>query len=244
MEKKNWRILILDDEPDALEASARKIAYYVQEDGIRTAKTVEEFFLTLENFTPDLVFIDMELSDTDGFAVADYITANLPDTRFVFLTGHTELGAKSYDYEPLDFLSKPLDLLRLGKTMERFERSQTRRSGSGRVAVESTEGFVLISPDEVTHITREGRRTVLYCGGICYTLTGTMDQAEMIFSDYGLFRCHQSYLVNLNHIHSILKSEYGRTYEAQLDNGVRIPVSRHRYEALKEALSRVGTQFL
>ena len=124
MKKKQIQVLIIDDEPVVLEESRRKIAVYVEEQGIYTASDSEKVMSILASTPVDLVFIDMQMPDTDGFAIASYIQSALPETRYVFLTGHAELGAKSYEYEPLDFLCKPLDVLRLQKTFERFEKSR------------------------------------------------------------------------------------------------------------------------
>ncbi len=107
----------------------------------------------------DLVFIDREMPDTDGFSIADYVRDIQPKAKCVFLTGHTELGAKSYEYEPLDFLCKPVDILRLRKTFDRYERT---RSAGGpateQIGIESTTGFVLLSPADILYITRENRK--------------------------------------------------------------------------------------
>ena len=71
-----------------------------------------------------------------------------------------------------------------------------------------------------------------------------MDELELIFSDYGLFRCHQSYLISLRQVAGVTQSDFGRTYWAVLKNGQRIPVSRGKYAAMQEKLRVNGVQFL
>ena len=61
-----------------------------------------------------------------------------------------------------------------------------------------------------------------------------LDELERIFSDFGLFRCHQSYLVPLGRIRQVRQAEFGRTLCAVLDTGEKIPVSREKYALLRE----------
>lgn len=245
MKKKTIQVLIIDDEPVVLEESRRKIAMYVDEKGIFTAEDLESAMEILGSRPIGLVFIDMQMPDTDGFAIASYIQSALPDTKYVFLTGHAELGAKSYDYEPLDFLCKPLDVLRLQKTFQRYEKVRENAAPSKtQLALESTAGFVLVSPEEISYITRESRKTVIYCKDSSYTVKNSLDELEVMFSDFDFFRCHQSYLIPLGRVTAVSQAAFGRTYQANLDEGSKIPVSRQKYGELREALKKRGTCFL
>lgn len=240
---KLMRVLLIDDDSVALEQSRCKIALYVPEQFISTAQNSLEVMQLLKSETFQLVFIDVEMPDTDGFSVADYVHETPPNARYVFLTGHTELGAKSYEYEPLDFLCKPLDALRLKKTFERYEKSVGRFT-SDQLAVECANGFALLSPAEILYITRESRRTFIVGEGFRYAARSSLEELELMFGDYGLFRCHQSYLVALSRVKSVTQASFGKTYQAILANGEKIPVSRGRYAALREQLEHYGVFFV
>ena len=245
MEKYNINVLIVDDERGSLEQSREKIEIYVPPDRIFLAENSVEILQAVKNISVDLAFLDLEMPDTDGFTVADYIRENQPETKCVFLTGHVELGARSYDYEALDFLCKPVDAMRLRKTFERFARTrqkQVRREG--KIAIDSAAGFVMIQPEEIRYITRENRKAVIYCGEERHVARSGLDELELIFSDFGLFRCHQSYLVPLGRIRQVRQAEFGRTFCAVLDTGEKIPVSRGKYALLREKMSEYGASFI
>lgn len=245
MEKMQINVLIVDDDPVSLEQSKENILLFVEEGGIHTAMNSVQVMRILQSVPVDLAFVDIEMTDTDGFTMAGYIQSAQPRAQYVFLTGHTELGAKSYDYEPLDFLCKPVNALRLKKTFERFEKSRAPRRGTNeQVAVESTAGFVLISPADILYITREGRKTVIDCSTQRYMVRNPLEELELIFGEFDLFRCHQSYLVSLPHITSAAQADFGRTYWAVLDNGSQVPVSRNRYADLRRRLGEYGVHFL
>ena len=239
------QVLIVDDDPVSLEQSRQKIALYAGAEHIHTAQSAVEVMEILRKTAIDLAFVDVEMPDTDGFSVVEYLRESQPKAKYVFLTGHTELGAKSYDYEPLDFLCKPLDALRLKKTFERFDHSRAQnRYARGQVAVEGAHGFVLISPADILYIARENRKAVIHCKTESHTVKYSLDEIEVIFSDFGLFRIHQSYLVPLDRIVRVTKSEFGKTYSATLTDGTQVPVSRGKYGQLREYLAGEGIQFL
>lgn len=245
MKKYNINVLLVDDDGHALTQSKSKIEIYVPPERIFTATNSVEIMRIVESVPIDLAFLDVEMPDTDGFFVANYLQENQPKAKYVFLTGHVELGAKSYDYEPLDFLCKPMDVMRLQKTFERFAR--TRQGAAGReerIAIEAAAGLVMIYPSEISYITRENRKSVIYCGDQKYTVRSSLDELELIFSDFGLFRCHQSYLIPLGKIRQVKPSEFGRTFWAVLDTGDRIPVGRSKYAPLRQEISEYGARFI
>ena len=239
-EKRAIHVLIVDDDPVARTEARKNIAWFVEEKGIYQAANAVEMMRHLSTIPMDLVFLDMEMPDTDGFSVAEYLTRVQPKAKYVFLTGHTELGAKSYEYEPIDFLCKPVNALRLQKTFERFDRLVGQRPTAEQIAVETASGFVLVSPGEIRYISRDSRKTVIHCGKQDYTVKSSLAELEVIFADYDLIRCHQSFLLSLGHVVSAEKSTFGRTYAAVLDTGERVPVSRGRYEELKAHLAGQG----
>lgn len=245
MNKLQISVLIVDDEPASMEQSRKMISLYTEKNKIHTASNSVEVMRVLQSIPIDLVFVDIEMPDNDGFTIAGYIQSTQPRAKYVFLTGHTELGAKSYDYEPLDFLCKPVNALRLQKTFQRFEKTRMQNPGvMERIGIESTGGFVLIAPAEIMYITRENRKAVVYCEKQSYTARNSLDELELIFSEFDLFRCHQSYLVSLRHVVGATQSDFGRTYWAVLRNGQRVPVSRGKYAAMQKQMRDCGVQFL
>jgi DNA-binding LytR/AlgR family response regulator len=239
-EKRPINVLVVDDDAVAMVEAKQNIGFYVEENRIYMATNAVEMMRLLSTVPMDLAFLDMEMPDTDGFSIADYLTKVQPKTKYVFLTGHTELGAKSYEYEPIDFLCKPVNALRLQKTFERFDRLHGVTPREEQIAVETNTGYILVSPKEIRYISRDSRKTVIHCGAEEHTVKSTLTELEVIFADYDLIRCHQSFLLSLGHVTGAEKSAFGRTFSAVLDTGERVPVSREKYPQLREYLTRQG----
>ena len=240
-------VLIVDDDAGSLRLSRSSMEHLIDPARIRTAQSAAEAIDILEHQKIDLVFLDIDMPDTSGFTIADYIRRSQPQTAYVFLTGYVDFAARSYDYEPLDFLTKPIDLPRLQKTLARYEaRSQQPRDYSReRIAVDTSMGFVLLSPSEISYVNKEQRTVKLHCrSGEEYVVRHSLDELESIFSDADFFRIHQSNLVPLSNIVSVRPSRFGKTYEAVLSDQTCLPVSRDKYQKLRSFLTSRGIQFI
>lgn len=242
------RVLIVDDDASSLNMSRKAMEALLPAENIRCASTAAETIAILGEGQVDLVFLDIDMPDTSGFSIAEYLGKNCPQVKFVFLTGYVDFAARSYDYEPLDFLTKPIDLMRLRKTLERYElRSQpsTTPPACERIAIDTNDGFTLVYPAEIAYIGKEHRVLMLHClNGNQFVVRHSLDELESIFSDFGFFRIHQSYLVPLNNITSVRPARFGRTYEAVLGEGICLPVSRDKYQKLRSFLTSRGVQFI
>lgn len=240
-------VLIVDDDENSLRLSRAAMEQLVDPARVCCARTAAETMRVLEEKRIDLAFLDIDMPDTSGFSIADYLHEKQPQVAYVFLTGYVDFAARSYDYEPLDFLTKPIDLLRLKKTLERYEaRGQQRKDYSReRIAVDTSEGFVLLSPEKIAFVGKEQRQVKLHCrDGGTYVVRYSLDELESIFSDFGFFRIHQSYLAPLSNIISVRPSRFGKTYEAVLSDQTCLPVSRDKYQKLRGFLVSRGIQFL
>ena len=238
-------VLILDDEPASLEESRLAMKEYVKEENIICCTSAVETMRVIESRPVNLAFLDVEMPGTNGFTMSEYIHTKQPAMKYVFLTGHTELGAVSYDYEPFDFLSKPIDIVRLQKTIERYLASQNKSEyKKDMVAVDTSSRFVLLSPEKICYISKENRKTFIHCTDKVFQVQYSLDELEAIFSDYGVFRTHQSFLVALQHVASVGQADFGKTYSAILDDGTKVPVSRNQYAKLREHLLHSGIRFV
>lgn len=245
MNLKIIQILLIDDEPASLKASRTKLAMYIPEENIHTATNAVEVMRVMNTLPIQIAFVDVEMPETDGFTIVNYIRQQQPKTQIVFLTGHAEMGAKSYDYEPLDFLTKPLDVLRLKRTFERYEQCRNARPEQlEQIALDGAKGFILISPAEINYVAREGRKNVLHLSNMTHEVHTSLDELELMLEDYGFFRCHQSFLVSVSQIRSVTQADFGRTYTANLTCGETLPVSRGKFPLLREELEKRGVQFL
>ena len=245
MNLQKTRILILDDSPEALEQSRRTAMNFVPEANITATTGAAEAMRLIEEQAVDLVFLDVEMQETNGFSVAGFIDGKKNGVKYVFLTGHAEFAMDSYDYNPIDFLTKPIDIVRMRRTFEKFEAAVSPVGPSKRrIAIDTNGGLVLFGARDISYISRENRSALIHSGTKSYKVGYSLDELETIFSDFGLYRVHQSYLVPLSRIVGIQPDEFGRTWWAVLSDGKKVPVSQKKFPLLKTALAEYGIRFV
>ena len=238
------KILLVDDQPDAAQASIEALANFVPRDQILYATTAAQAIQILDSTPLAAAFLDIDMPDTKNFSLAQYIDQKHKGLPYVFLTGYANFAAESYDYEPLDFLTKPIDVVRLEKTFARLIQKKE-EAPSGKIAIRTKNDYILVDPQEISYIVRNQRKSQIVClDGKTLSVSSTIEELELIFEDYNFFRCHKSYLIPCDRIVQVRSGQYGRTYEAVLTDGSVIPISRNRYPALRDKLEQLGVRFL
>lgn len=237
-------ILLVDDQPAAAADSVAALKHYADPEQILYAPNAEQAVRILESRRVSLVFLDIEMPQTNGFALAAWLEKEHRDIPYVFLTGHVDFAAQSYDYEPADFITKPVDVERLGRTFEKVLKKETVKS-TEKVGVRAGQEYVMISPRSIRCFYKERRKIWMeFKDGTRCQVSSSMDELEQIFAEYGFFRCHQSFLIPVSDIVSVGSGTFGQTYEAVVDGNMHVPVSRGKYAALRKELELLGIPFV
>ena len=150
-------ILLVDDQPAAAADSVAALENYVDPDQILFARNAEQAVHILESRTVSLVFLDIEMPETDGFELAAYLEEHHKGIPYVFLTGHVDFAAESYDYEPVDFITKPVDVERLGRSFEKVSKKIS-ADRAEKVAVRTGQEYVMIKPRDIRYFYKERRK--------------------------------------------------------------------------------------
>ena len=136
----------------------------------------------------------------------------------------------------IDFVPKPFNKERLQQAFSRVEQKRTAGKGARYLCVKKASQLIRIEVENIHHIQGAGSYSELYLndGSVLLHDKNLEKLLEILPASY--IRLHKSYLVDLSHIVSI-KSYPGSKYEAQLADGVTLPVSRQRVTSLKQQLS-------
>ena len=236
------RVLILDDDINAHKAACHALAAYseVEITGQFTSSEKLEEFLKLH--TADVLLLDIELGQEFGFSIARKLRQENPELMIVFLTGHSSYAIDGYDFQPVNFLTKPINSTKLEQTITEIKR-RVQRSGEQRKAqlmFRLQQGYRILNVRDIYYIERIDRKNYLHLKSETLQISSyTMRELEEMLAEYGFFLCHQSFLINLYRVRRL--RDVGRqVYEAEL-RGVAdpVPVSRNHYEKMKtQILSR------
>ena len=242
------RILIVDDEP-AARAQLRDVVDSIPD--LVVVKEVSDGKAAIEAITeldPDIVFLDIDMPEVDGFSVAK-ATEHL-SYQLVFVTAHYQYALQAFETHAIDYLLKPARPSLIEKCLAKILRQEVltlrnhpvNSTTSSLVLADSSDSRV-INMDHVLYIEGLGRYRRIHLseeGTIVHKLETvlsdtTLDEFTDQLGEKGFIRVHRSYLVNLSLVTS-LKSA-GRQYNVLLKGVTEaIPVSRSRVKVLKSNL--------
>lgn len=210
------------------------------EDGLELIKLVEDHH-------PQVVFVDVEMPKMSGVECARLIQDMDPSTVIIFATAHDQYMGDAFEVYAFDYLLKPFKVERVIKTLERARDRITRREEkplpplkprnqavAGRLMLRHRDGVSFINMQDILLVQREDRATVIYTmNDGRYVTSDSLSDTEARLDPNAFFRCHKSYIINLNHIKAI--TPYGRwTYVVQL-NGTQHDalITHEKYEELE-----------
>lgn len=239
------RVLIADDDI-GMRTIMRKIVDKV--DGFLLVAEAADGRTALElaeKLKPHVVFLDVEMPEMSGVECARAIQDLDPGMIIIFATAHEGYMGEAFEVYAFDYLLKPFKVERVIQTLERARDRLILRTAhlaapaapkavSGRMMLRHREGVSFVDLQEILLVQREDRATVLYTAdGERYVTNDSLTEMEERLPSDVFFRCHKSYIINLNHIKDI--TPYGRwTYVVRLEGTKQDALITHeKYEELE-----------
>ena len=201
----------------------------------------------IENTKPELVFLDIEMTDGTGFKLLE----SIDDIQFsvIFVTAYSAYAVKAFKISAVDYLLKPINPEELIEAIEKYQKETglkgihnklevllDNQNTMKKIAFPTSEGIELVKIDQIVHCEADDNYTSIYLNTDKRIMVSkTIKDYDVMLNEFGFFRIHQSHLVNLNYISKFNKNDGGYIV---LDNGKKLPVSRrNKQEFLEKLLS-------
>lgn len=245
------RVLICDDEP-GMRLILRKLVERAEGfEVVGETDNGETGIAFFEQTRPDVVFLDVEMPVMGGVEAAKRMQDLDPRAALIFATAHEGYREAAFEVYAFDYLVKPFKNERVLETLGRIRAMlgrnhpsadpspapapdlTPRRRRPARLMLRSREGMVFVNMQEILLVQRENRQTVLYTLQGTYSTSDTLTELEEKLDHEVFFRCHKSYIINLDCIESI--TPYGRwTYVVKLRGTKQDALITHeKYEELE-----------
>ena len=179
---------------------------------------------------PNFVLVDIELPDIDGIELGKKIKELYPQIVLVFITSYVEYAVKGYEAKADRYLLKPISLKDIEGMVQDYLREQTKVK---RLILKDKEQEHLIFVKDIMYISAEDKCTILYTDNNKYIDYKSLNDYEKLLGDYGFFRIHRKYLINMYHHRSLSKGF------VTLSNDVVLPLSRRREVQYREKLLKM-----
>ena len=236
------RAMIVDDEAPA----RSELRFLLEQTGkistISEASSVRSAIEMLMETRVDVVFLDISMPGASGLQLAEALHKLKNPPAIVFVTAYSDHAVEAFDVDAVDYLMKPVEEARLDRAIEKVltrvkPMPETKTTSIERIPVEKGGRKVLIPVDQIRFIMAKDDYSCIFTEDDRYLSTTSLAQFESKLSDFGFFRVHRRYIVNLSNVEDVETAASGAI---QLGvNGVeeRIPVSRRRVVPLKKALN-------
>ncbi|KRT16031.1 hypothetical protein ASU31_11045 [Pedobacter ginsenosidimutans] len=232
---KTLNIVIIDDEEDSISLLRIQLKKHCEQIGSiysfsNPIKALEE----IESLSPDLVFLDIEMPELNGFQLLEKL---MPITfKVVFTTAYNEFAIKAFRFSALDYLVKPIDVNDLieavnkaavqhnpsDEQLNHFQR-QMNSERINKIAVSSLSGVVFINLDDILYIEASSNYSILVLlDGEKVIVSKTLKDVQEILENRNFFRIHRQYIINLNKVKYFNKNDCLLT----LENNKQLQVAR------------------
>jgi two-component system LytT family response regulator len=188
---------------------------------------------------PDVVFLDVQMPEYDGFDVLELLGADLPET-VIFVTAYDVYALRAFEAGALDYILKPLDEARLRRALDRAKGRLARGTpyhahSLSRIAVKSRGQTLFLKAAEIDWIEAARYYACLHLGGATHIVRRTIQELEQDLDPSTFFRIHRSIIVNLERVRSLELQASGE-YEVVLDSNIRLKLSRRFRKRLQDRL--------
>jgi two-component system LytT family response regulator len=233
------RALIVDDEPLSRERIRMLLAPHPEVQVIGECADGGEAVTAIRAQAPDLVFLDIQMPELDGFDVLQQLEgARLP--AVIFVTAYDAYAIRAFEVNAVDYLLKPVDPARFAAALERITRARPddvvervlsvvesikRPRYRTRFVVRDSKGAFFLPADHIAWLEAADNYVRLHTDDACYLLRETLKNIEASLDPERFVRVHRSAMVNLEKIARVEPWSRGE-YAIILGNGTRLTSSR------------------
>jgi two-component system LytT family response regulator len=228
------RAILIDDEPTSIQSLKWDLDFYSdQVHVVGTFVNVIEAIRKIEGLKPDVVFLDIEMPEMDGFQFLEYFKDR--DFEVVFVTAYAGHAIHAIRENALDYLLKPIEKEDLALAIQKINGLKRKKDlgevfnnekmifQGAKLKINSDDKMVFLNPDEIVYCESDGSysRIITENDGVVYVSKKLKYLEEMLPAEL-FFRIHNSYLINLQKVSVYEKN----TSKVVLASGISLPVSR------------------
>lgn len=186
---------------------------------------------------PDLVFLDIEMPEEDGFQLIEKLPPyNRP--KIIFTTAYEQYAVKAFKVSAVDYLLKPIDIDELKNTVQRIEQEMTqawkqalerfKEEANKKLVIPHQTGITFLEENEIVCLEANRNYTEIHTKSDKKILVAkTLGDFEELLTTSSFFRAHRSFIINLQALEQWVNKEGGYLL---MSNQLRVPLARNRRE--------------
>lgn len=247
------RTVIIDDEVKAIEGIKQMINLYGngEIEIVGSGMDVKSGVQAINKHSPDLVLLDIKMTDGTGFDVLKHF--GKIDFEVVFITAFEEYAIKAFKFSALDYILKPIDPEEFQKTLNEVVKSKEKKdlnlqlqnmmetlnqspSEEKKLVLKTNNSIHIVEARKIIRAKSDGNYTQFHrVDDEPITISRSMVKFEPLLEEYDFIRVHQSHLINLRRVKKYLKDEY----IVVMEDDSQVPVSWRRKDFLLKKFSEL-----
>lgn len=241
-----YNVIIIDDDLENINILKIYLNKFCPEiNVVGEATNVNDGLAIYTNTQPDILLLDIELGNDTIFSFIDAI--NNIKGEIIFISSHPEFGVKAVNYNVTGFIVKPINPINLKKiitkaifNIEKNKKNNALNKNNNKtcfplkIAIPSTSKIELIDLENISYLEADGKYTVFHLKDNSKKIASrNLGEYEKIIDTNIFFRIHHRYLVNINSVTNVHKTD---GYYCQLINNKNLPIAKRRQEAFHKFL--------
>ena len=242
MAESKLRTVIVDDEPLARSNLVVLLRRDPEVEIVAECVTGEEAIDHIRRSKPDLVFLDVQMPECDGFDVLERLGGNQPPA-IVFVTAYDQYALRAFESGALDYLLKPFDDARFERALNRAKQSLKRNDSTQkpeRIVVKTAGQVLFVKYSEIDWVEAAANYVRIHTGNDEFLMRETMNAFEAKLDTRRFMRIHRSIIVNLEKIKELQPCNNGE-YIVVLRTGKELSLSRSFRDRIQDYLRRSPT---
>lgn len=242
-------ILIVDDEPLAREELSYLLQRYPSVKYINEAESIDEALEKMLDKKPDILFLDIHLTDENGFDLAKKLINLKEPPYLIFATAYDEYALKAFQVNASDYILKPFEEEKIHLALDKYKRyydpvrsvteptttPTPKKATYDSIAIQGEDRIFLVKPEEIFLVSVDDRQLSIVTEDHVYQMQGTLREIEQKLPSSLFLKTHRSYILNTSKIQEI-QPWFNNTFQVTLKNDIKVPVSRTYIQDLKDRL--------
>lgn len=210
------------------------------------AEDIQHALWDIHQLHPDVVFLDIELTNGTGLDLAKQLKMLKKPPFIVFATAYDEYAVDAFELEAVDYLVKPFNEKRTIETIEKLLRWQQSRSTvsdketgkvqhNGKLVINQDEKYIVINTEDILYVGSENRQAFVKTLKQEHYIDLALYEIEQKLAPDSFIRVHRGYIVNLHNVTEI-ERWFNNTFNLKLIDGSKVPVSRSYMKKIRTAL--------
>jgi two-component system LytT family response regulator len=238
-----YRAIIIDDELAGINSLRLLIEKNIT--GLKvvaTASEPEKGILLINDYQPDVVFLDISMPGMNGFELLKKV--DYKNFKIVFTTAHEEYAIPAIKSKAFDYLLKPIDIDELKDCVNLLLKEldgttdPNKLNAPGLIELFVKSGIIFIKPNEIIRLEASGSYTIFYLtNNIKQLVSKSMKEYEILLDPHIFYRCHNSHIVNLT---KVIKFTSNNGFYAEMIDGSVAEIARKNKDIFLERLKNIA----